>query len=302
MPRIRAPFYKRHPIPDEELLETASKELYDASQMKSLSHEEKAFLRNYKSSGFSDTNLMLRTGQYPLVSLDDLMDDLAKKMVSKKGCSRVKSKQPVRVQEHEYKQCIKDAYLDRANETITYVNGMDDIFAKLRRSAIPYCLYRGVGRYDGKHKVGDVVKFPEYLSTTLDTKVAWGYNYTNEHGALFVFRVKKGHVPWILLTYSMLAMDNNIQEYEVLFQRDSQWRVVRSYKTALHPYEATVLQLVAITPEEAVANTHKNPIQVYELESLPYNAPPAIAPIEHIPTMLTVMPYELAYYKAQDGA
>ena len=133
------------------------------------------------------------------------------------------------------------------------------------------------------------MSFPEYLSTTLESRQAWMFNYTVDAGALFVFRVQKEHIPWIVPEY---RTKKTTGEYEVLLPRGTQWRVVRTYKTSIDPAEAAVATFLGITPEDAVKRTRENPIRVYEMESLPYTAPFPIRPLEEAPSELLVVPQD----------
>ncbi len=288
MPAV-AKLHQLHPLIEEEQLRAISSKLFDSA---CLSAKDCAALQEYKGSGFAIMNRMLRSGQYPVVRFKLMLHALVKQLIAARSQPRVIDKRPMWEQEDDAKEQLTSSYLDQVNGTIGLVADLDSIFAKQRKRSISQALLRGVNSYDAKHKVGDLIAFPEFLSTTLSAKVAWGYNYTSQDGALFVFKVCSRHMPWILLTYGMddpNARHNN--EYEVLLPRGTQWRVAKKYMTSMSPAEAAACQFVGITPDEAVHKTRAYPIQVYELESLPLTKACPITPLRTAPQELLVMPW-----------
>lgn len=247
---MAAKLYARHPITDSESIRASIATL----RLRNPQRDEGDALRMYKGSGFSLLNRMLRSGRT----------------------------EPEVLADATLKGALQAAYMAAANQTIAMSAMLDRIFARQRRLSVPMPLYRGVNKYNQVHKAGDQVTFPEYVSTSLDLAVAWGFNYTMDDGAIFVFHVRNRHIPWVLYD----------AEFEVLLPRGTRWHVVASYTTSMHPAEAAATMFVGISPEEAVHRTRTKPIRVFELASLPYKAPSPIRPLQAAPSVLVLGPLE----------
>src|SRR5688572_6094743 len=109
--------YKHHPLPDSERLQAVSSKLHDT---KSLRAEDYAALQDYKGSGFSIMNRMLRSSQYPVVQFRPMLQALAKQLVACRAQprARVIDRRPMWEQEAEAEEQLMRSYLDQSNATI----------------------------------------------------------------------------------------------------------------------------------------------------------------------------------------
>lgn len=236
---------------------------------------EKEVLEEYKYLGYRDINYVLREYQLPSVLIQDLVDAIASQIeklyAHKNNTDSIKT--------YDIKEKIEEAYLSVYNKPIDQINTLDKIFMRVKKRTLSFPLFRGITSKNILKNVdiGSNITFTEFLSTSFSPSTAWYFQKCGTSPCcIFVFHVNK-EMPYIpLYDYEKYKQSSYIDEHEILFARNTTWKVVEIYKTNIH-----INQTIKCTYEMYEKNKNKM-ITVYELEAASYEPTPEVNKLERL--------------------
>jgi hypothetical protein len=225
-----------------------------------LSQDQKDALSQYKSIGFKKINEILRTSKYPEYPIDTLF-------------SIITYHKDLGTEKPNY-QKMQEIFIEIMNQPIKNVNILDSIFNKLKKykslsTGLNIPLYRGLIIPSPKYKLGSIVKFPEFISTSISKSIAFSFqNCGDTPCCIYIFHLND-NIPFIPLSWNMeFKYMTATDEHEFLLPRNTSWKLVKKYKITMKAEDNLHCNYDKIK---------KHPkIDVYEFEGIKYEYPQAI--------------------------
>lgn len=221
---------------------------------KKLSKEQKDILAYYKSSGYVAMNRYLYNNKtIKELSIDDLFIQKLKAYYSEntKQMINLKSINPSNIKQ------LVELYMNK--QVIDKINGLDDIF---KQADIPKLegreyLYRGTNEHTettDKSKVGDIITFKNYLSSSTQQEVSenftgswWQNKKSNNLCCMYILHNLKDvpfvYIPWqIRKAHIFEKTDISIissDEFEYLLPRGLKFKIIKIETKIYHGYGST---------------------------------------------------------------
>ena len=169
---------------------------------------------------------------------------------------------------------MKEIFIDIMNQPIRYINSLDTVFNQLQKNKRLYegfkiPLFRGLITESPKYKVGSIINFPEFLSTSISKSTAYEFQKCGETPCcIYIFHLND-NIPFIPIDYDMKYINiRATSEHEILLPRNTYWKLVKKYKATINPEDTLTCTY------ERIKGRKK--IYTYEFEAVEYKQPQAI--------------------------
>lgn len=256
-----SPFYTKYKHIDNAYLYENSKKLYKLHLKiwKSLNTKQRKALLAYNSGTARKLNSILRENRHIEMFIYELFENMKDYIQKDINIQIEKKTKPIITTEQ-----IEKSFIDVLNKPLFVAQHIDSIFDKIKnkypRLALP--LFRGIQMRKTlkPSKIGSIIKFSDYLSTSISPSVAINYQGCGKYPCCIMVLHITNKVPYIPL-YKNPKM---LEKHEVLLPRNTSWRIVKKYKSSIDLNQGLVCNY------DDIIKTQKKKITIYELKAIKY--------------------------------
>lgn len=226
---------------------------------KMLNKKQRNALLQYTSGSSRTINKMLRENKYNEMTIDELFDEMARHLQKKRDTQKLGKTCP-----DISSATLEQAFFDTINKTVTEGAQIDSIFKKMKDyQPFTLPLFRGIDvKTDLKpNKIGSIITFPDFLSTSINPGVAFAYQECGQNPCCILVLHVNDKIPYIPLAQTNNKIYNS--KHEVLLPRATSWKIIKKYKTSIDINLAVTCKYKDVQKK----------ITVYELKAMAYKYP-----------------------------